>query len=498
MNISKKDPFKLLNNLDFSSQNVEDIIFYIKTGQLPPFADERQKKKFISRFSKDWTVRDGRLMFTLLNLEVVTPENVQEALEMLYRDPKLSLGKGIDSFYATVQDNFLGITRKDTEKFLKKQETYQITFQKGKKRQKPITASFSNERWGVDLVDMNQYLQHNKGYRYILTGIDYFSRKVFAKALKEKTVANVIEALEDISKNQMENTYPVMLISDNGGEFDINDWCTENDIKLVHTESHSPTQNSLVENLNGSLRRIIRSNFVRINKLVWIDHLQIFVDNKNNSKHDTTKHKPVDIWTKGRKAVKAVKETDNLDQSKDQKIDTVHKMNTKKATEQIEELKKQTLKLGATVRVLNSAMHSEIRKLQKAGNSKLIVAKYSGKIYYVDKISKPKSQLGIEKYGLIDKKGNVLLEEFNLKKPNKVLKPKLFYYTDLLPVDKDTKTKLKSKDIAKLNKIHNYDADVDEPIVVVNEKKPKKKAPTVVVSREKSTRNKKTKDILNL
>ena len=351
--------------------------------------------------------------------------------------------------------------------FLKKQENYQMTFQKKRVAQKPIYGLYPNEKWSADLIDMNQYTSHNNNYRYILTVIDYFSRKVFAVALKTKDLESSIEGFNKIVNNQSFNTYPQMLITDQGSEFELKEWCHQHKIKLVHTESHSPTQNSLIENFNGSLRRLIRANFVRNNNLNWIDELDMLLNNYNSKKHKTTGYVPNDIWREEKGKVNLIDETDNLDETKEQKISNLSKKTTSRAQSQIEQLQKQTLSVGDTVRVATRALNSEVRKSIKAGNQKLVVVKFSAKVFKVDKViqSKQSKEFALPKYILKDKKGKVLLEEYNAKYPNKILKPRRFNIVDLLQIDSNTVNIKSKKDEEKLNKIENVEIEEVAPVV---------------------------------
>lgn len=47
----------------------------------------------------------------------------------------------------------------------------------------------------ADLCDMQALVEHNNGYRYLLTVIDVFSKKAYARALKKKTAGEVVEAV---------------------------------------------------------------------------------------------------------------------------------------------------------------------------------------------------------------------------------------------------------------------------------------------------------------
>lgn len=57
-----------------------------------------------------------------------------------------------------------------------------------------------NDTLQTDLIDMQQFKQANRGYRYILIVIDVFSKHAYAKPLKDKTAKNTTEAMENIFK----------------------------------------------------------------------------------------------------------------------------------------------------------------------------------------------------------------------------------------------------------------------------------------------------------
>ena len=55
---------------------------------------------------------------------------------------------------------------------------------------------FKDNIWGVDLADMQLLRKCNKGIRYLLCGIDLFSKYAFVLPLKDKkgtTIANTFQ-----------------------------------------------------------------------------------------------------------------------------------------------------------------------------------------------------------------------------------------------------------------------------------------------------------------
>ena len=507
----KKNVFNKLNNYDYS--NYDGIRYYILTDEVPDDLNDRQKKAFEKKFNEDFDVdEDGNIYFVPLKLLVVKDNEKQMRLRELYDDPVESLGKGINAFYASVVDKYLNISRKETEEFLKNQPVYQMTTDTVKRVQKPMVANFPNEKWALDLIDMNQYVKQNNQFRYILSGIDYFSRKCFAIKLKKKDVLSTTKALKKIISEQADGVYPISIITDNGTEFNLDEFCEEHHIKLMKTMSHSPTQNGLIENLNGTIRRLIRQNFVKINKLNWIDYLDIIVDNINNKKHSVTGYAPDKLWTPTTSKIRKVKKSNSLEQSTQQIQNIVLDKSISKAEKAIEALRKQTFKKNDYVRISTFALSSNIRKAYKSGNQKNIVVKFTPKIYKIYHIIYPNNKMfQLEKYQVADEFDNPILEEMKINNPNKDRKIKSFFATELLKVNPETMTNISNADAKKLNKIaintedvsdDDYGEVVDNNNVndnVVEEviEKPKKKTKEVLPS-EKPKRTPKKRVIMDL
>jgi hypothetical protein len=438
----RKQIYRFLNGLQFTNEYVEQVKNYITNDVIPPGMNARQQATFEERFGHDWEVdADGELVFTPLQLQAVPEELIEAVLNVLYNGNNRidSLGKGINSFYDTVRTGFVGITRKRVEEYLKRQDIYQLSFHQPKRTQKPVYANFCNEKWGCDLLDMNPLVGYNHQRRYILTVIDYFSRRAFARPLNNKRPHTIRLALQNIC-HQI-GVHPQLLICDNGPEFNLTEWCQEHNTKLVHTESHTPTQNSLIENFNGQLRRLMRSHFVITSDLNWIDHLDTLVESYNNTKHNGTGFKPIDVWTNDRQRVHMENVGANvLMLTNNQKKSEILRANNVRAAAQTARLQQEHLQVGDRVRVSVSALHSDIRKKNKAGDSKLVAMKFSANIFTVLRVVKSRKQpdLALDRYELADANGHPLLVEQRLNQPGQNLPRKRFNIYDLQRVPDGT------------------------------------------------------------
>lgn len=126
---------------------------------------------------------------------------------------------------------------------------------------RPITSRVPNERWGVDLINMEAYPPvGNANRQYILTAVDYFSGKVFARGILNRNNnadnPSLSNAINDICVNDAQNTFPHIIQGD--GEFAVGAfriWCNNNDIQFIKTTSYTPNSNGKVERVNREVRK---------------------------------------------------------------------------------------------------------------------------------------------------------------------------------------------------------------------------------------------------
>ena len=77
------------------------------------------------------------------------------------------------------------------------QELKKPTIQKFER--KKVFVNYINEIHSTDLVDMTQYSKMNRGYKYIFTNMDIFSKYAYAFPLKSKKIQDIKPCFEKIS-----------------------------------------------------------------------------------------------------------------------------------------------------------------------------------------------------------------------------------------------------------------------------------------------------------
>ena len=71
----------------------------------------------------------------------------------------------------------------------------------GNLKKRKVYSSFKDNIWGVDLADMQLISKYNKGIKYLLCAIDFFSKYAFVVPLKEKKGTTIVDAFQSILKN---------------------------------------------------------------------------------------------------------------------------------------------------------------------------------------------------------------------------------------------------------------------------------------------------------
>ena len=129
------------------------------------------------------------------------------------------------------------ITIQDVQKFLTKQAVYGLhRKQVNKFDRNPIYTMFQGDVFALDLKDMGAFSSQNDNYKYILVGIDTFSKKGYAVPLLFKKPSYTLEGFKKIKKDI---GYRIMNICvDNGTEFlgVFKKYCLENHINLYTVE----------------------------------------------------------------------------------------------------------------------------------------------------------------------------------------------------------------------------------------------------------------------
>ena len=157
---------------------------------------------------------------------------------------------------------------------------------------KKVIVNHIDEVHSTDLVDMTQYSKINKGYKYISTNIDVFSKIAYAFPLKSKKIQDIKACFEKIFKKNK----PEYIWSDKEPAFlskEMQQFFKDNNFKIYHTNSHLKAV--VIERFNRSLRELMMKHFVKNNNTVWYNILPKLLKIYNHRYHSTIKMKPIEV-----------------------------------------------------------------------------------------------------------------------------------------------------------------------------------------------------------
>ena len=157
----------------------------------------------------------------------------------------------------------------------------------------PVKVFTIDEQWTADLIEVINISKQNKGYKYLLTVVDVFSKYVWVEPIKNKTGQAVREAFEKILK---QGRKPIHLQTDDGREFSnktFQNLMTRYDIN--HFSTSGDTKASVVERFNRTLKQRMYRYFTTNNTLKFVLVLQSLVKGHNRTYHRSIKMAPYQV-----------------------------------------------------------------------------------------------------------------------------------------------------------------------------------------------------------
>ena len=417
-----------LNNLFPSDMDIVIVKKFKRTSMYPAAADTPEKRLAFQKKYKDFDVNGEHLFYTPKNLQVVPTIYKKVTLKKEYAK---SFGSGARNFYKTIREKYLNIKRSDVTEFMRSQTIPQLTDVFKHRTNKPIVSQFPNQIWCIDLIDIATYPK-NKGFEFILSCIDVFSRKSFLEPSRTRDAATISKCLDKIIRRV--GVKPKYIICDNGKEFlgDFDVYCKAHAIMIRYNRAYSPQANGIVERANMEIRKILRDIMLDNENTNWVDNLRNVEDFKNNTYTSGIDNIPNKIWNNNNEPIQF-----EVGRSTDEQMRQLVAKQTilKNVKKQIKEFKDDELDVGDRVRVRMDQISNNIRSLVKTGKSKQVVVAWSPIIFKIlKKIVPRKGMLERSRYvvGTVDGTRMLVNKE-------KGIKPRNFYANALKKVEKDEK-----------------------------------------------------------
>jgi hypothetical protein len=397
---------KKFNNYLQSDNDIKDAKQYIRYKTIPQHLLDSYNKLYgydttgmlLKKFKEKYTgfiIRNNQLIYRPTNQKVIPFSKKQQILKSEYND-KSNMGKGVVSFYKYLNTKYININRQDVQDYLNSVPEYQMSKNIKYRINKPIVSKFVNQTWGIDLIDMEPFVNFNNKYKYILTTVDIFSRKTWLNALTNKFSQTIATCINNIIEH--EQVKPASIMCDNGTEFqgEFANFCKTNDIKLRNTQTYNPRANGIVENKNNQVRKLIRYMMLKKNTLKWYDEISNIEKNLNTTYNRSIKASSDEVWSNER-LDNIPEEEVNVSKKRLAQYEAQNNI-IKRVERQIDNYKHlDNFQPGDAVRVKMSALFSQIRKLIKEGKQKLIVVTYAPKIFYINRVIIPRKSNPLER-----------------------------------------------------------------------------------------------------
>ena len=251
-----------------------NILRYIQkpTGETDTICVQHDVDYTLAKNLKDKHIADERMIKAINEL----PYNKQQYGTFLVKNiirSKRKLGLGVENHNKILSEELHKSKRKNHPR-------------------RKIIVNHINEIFAADLVEMQKFAKLNRGYRYLLTCIDIFSKFAWVIRLKDKKGITIKNALEKIFNKRK----PKFLWTDNGKEFynkQVQDLLNENNIKLYST-NNSEIKSAVIERFNRTFKNMMYKKFTENNNTIFYNILDELVKNYNNKYHSTIKMSPIE------------------------------------------------------------------------------------------------------------------------------------------------------------------------------------------------------------
>lgn len=244
--------------------------------------EENAKKEWKSKKKRDWL-----------------DESQRKILKKLYTTPGEEASfTSAEKLWKAARKQDKQISRKNVEKYLNEFRGNYLHSPADRrfKRRKIVVATF-NEILGIDLADFVKHRDANNKQRYILLGVDLFSRKAYAQIMENKTCESTIKAFKKMFGGKKIPYRSVF--SDMGGEFncrEFKDFLKKNGLKIYFAKNYAKV--SIVERFIRTLRLKIKRFMVQMHTENYVNSLQDIISSYNKTYHRSIGTSPESVNTK--------------------------------------------------------------------------------------------------------------------------------------------------------------------------------------------------------
>ena len=212
---------------------------------------------------------------------------MEETITRNYKNPSHPTAySGLNSVYNYYKENHpeFNLSYKKLREILAGIEAYTRHRESKHFQRNPTYVYNVRDQIQIDLVDVRHLSQYNDGYKYLLNGIDIFSRRGFSIPLKSKTAIDTLDGFKQLL--QQAEKYPKSVLSDRGSEiknYRMTSFCKENNIRLNYADTSIHA--AFVERFNRTLQLLTYKFLTENETYRYIDVLPDLLLAYNTRKH---------------------------------------------------------------------------------------------------------------------------------------------------------------------------------------------------------------------
>ena len=221
----------------------------------------------------------------------MTKQQHGQSIKDIYYNPRIpgSYG-GVKSLAKTI-----GKSKKVTKDWLQTQDTYTLhkTIRRKFPRRKVIVGG-PNQQFQADLIDLQQFKKKNKGFSYLLTLIDVFSKFAYVLPLQNKNGNTLLDAFQNLFASGFKT---LSLQTDRGKEFinkKVQRFLKDQRVHFFTTQNDD-IKASIVERFNRTLKDRMFRYLTHNETNRYIDILPDLVESYNNTYHRSIKMAPSNV-----------------------------------------------------------------------------------------------------------------------------------------------------------------------------------------------------------
>jgi hypothetical protein len=164
-----------------------------------------------------------------------------------------------------------------------------------KQQYKKIKADYVNQQWQSDLIDVSNMSQNNKGYKWIMTVIDIYSRKAYAQMIYRKQPEYTLECIKEVVKLWGK---PEQIQTDDGNEYEaeFKQYLKKHNIRQKKVKGDGHYSQGVIERFNRTLIGYIKKYMTRMHNKKIIGAIPAFIKQYNSTKHSTMGATPNEIF----------------------------------------------------------------------------------------------------------------------------------------------------------------------------------------------------------